>query len=115
MVVAPTFGPLIGGLLDTEFGWESIFLFTALTTTAVVAWAVVTLPETRNWNSPDGAGEGFSEVEDWDDQLGDWSQLVRDACIEIARGDVRVNRFQAIEDARPLNLLTRFTELRNEW
>jgi ATP-dependent helicase/nuclease subunit B len=62
-----------------------------------------------------GAGEGFSEPEDWDDQLGNWSQLVRDACIEIARGDVRVNRFQTVEDARPLNLLTRFTELRNEW
>ena len=29
MVVVPTLGPLIGGLLDTAFGWESIFLFTA--------------------------------------------------------------------------------------
>ena len=26
MVVAPMFGPLIGGLLDTAFGWEAIFL-----------------------------------------------------------------------------------------
>jgi DHA1 family bicyclomycin/chloramphenicol resistance-like MFS transporter len=59
MVVAPTFGPLIGGLLDTEFGWESIFLFTALTTAAVVAWAAITLRETRNFDSPEGAGEGF--------------------------------------------------------
>ena len=31
MVVVPTFGPLIGGLLDTGFGWEAIFLFTAVT------------------------------------------------------------------------------------
>ena len=31
MVVVPTFGPLIGGLLDTGFGWEAIFLFTAIT------------------------------------------------------------------------------------
>ena len=30
MVVVPTFGPLIGGLLDTGFGWESIFIFTAV-------------------------------------------------------------------------------------
>ena len=29
MVVVPTLGPLIGGLLDTGFGWESIFIFTA--------------------------------------------------------------------------------------
>ena len=62
-----------------------------------------------------GAGEGFTAIEGWDDQLATWSQLVRDACVEIARGDVRVNRFQTVEDARPLNLLTRFTELRNEW
>ena len=62
-----------------------------------------------------GAGEGFSEFDDWDDRLANWSQVVRNACRDIARGDVRVNRFQAVEDARPLNLLTRFTELRNEW
>ena len=30
MVVVPTLGPLIGGMLDTAFGWESIFLFTAV-------------------------------------------------------------------------------------
>ena len=30
MVVVPTLGPLIGGLLDTGFGWESIFIFTAV-------------------------------------------------------------------------------------
>src|SRR5262249_48441157 len=27
MAVAPTIGPLIGGVLDTAFGWESIFVF----------------------------------------------------------------------------------------
>jgi DHA1 family bicyclomycin/chloramphenicol resistance-like MFS transporter len=52
MVVAPTFGPLIGGLLDTAFGWKSIFLFSALTSAAVLGWAAVTLPETRNLNAP---------------------------------------------------------------
>jgi DHA1 family bicyclomycin/chloramphenicol resistance-like MFS transporter len=59
MVVAPTLGPLIGGLLDTAYGWESIFLFTALTSAAVVAWAAITLPETRAANAPHGAQEGF--------------------------------------------------------
>ncbi|MEX2033727.1 MAG: multidrug effflux MFS transporter, partial [Xanthobacteraceae bacterium] len=59
MVVAPTLGPLIGGLLDTAFGWESIFLFTALTSAAVVAWAAITLPETRGANAPHGAQAGF--------------------------------------------------------
>src|SRR3954470_7496371 len=58
MVVVPTLGPLIGGLLDTGFGWEAIFLFTAVTTTLVVAWAAVALPETRGFNAPH-APHGF--------------------------------------------------------
>ena len=40
---------------------------------------------------------------------------VRDACRDIARGDVSINKRQSIEEARSLNLLTRFTELRNDW
>jgi MFS transporter, DHA1 family, multidrug resistance protein len=52
-------GPLIGGLLDTEFGWESIFLFTAVTSLMVLIWATITLPETRARNIAHGAQEGF--------------------------------------------------------
>ncbi len=59
MVVVPTFGPLIGGLLDTAFGWESIFLFTAVTSIAVLIWIAVTLPETRGLNVPAGAQASF--------------------------------------------------------
>ena len=59
MVVVPTFGPLIGGLLDTGFGWESIFIFTAASSAAVVVWAAFALPETRGLNVPPGAQQGF--------------------------------------------------------
>ena len=59
MVVVPTLGPLIGGLLDTGFGWEAIFLFTAITSAMVVAWAAFALPETRGLNAPPGAQQGF--------------------------------------------------------
>jgi DHA1 family bicyclomycin/chloramphenicol resistance-like MFS transporter len=59
MVVVPTLGPLIGGLLDTGFGWESIFLFTAISSAMVVAWAAIALPETRGRNAPAGTPEGF--------------------------------------------------------
>jgi DHA1 family bicyclomycin/chloramphenicol resistance-like MFS transporter len=59
MVVVPTFGPLIGGLLDTAFGWESIFMFAAATSAIVLAWAAVTLPETRGLNAPPGIQQGF--------------------------------------------------------
>ena len=40
--------------------------------------------------------------------------MVHRACGELTAGDVRVDMTQAVADARPLNLLSRFTELRNE-
>ncbi len=59
MVAAPTLGPLIGGLLETFFFWQAIFLFTAATSFAVVVWAAFTLPETRGRNAPPGQQGGF--------------------------------------------------------
>ncbi len=50
MVIAPTIGPLIGGILDTAFGWESIFVFMAAAGLCVLAWAAMALPETRKRN-----------------------------------------------------------------
>ena len=47
MVIAPMISPLIGGILDTAFGWEAIFLFLALFSGAVLTWAFIVLPETR--------------------------------------------------------------------
>jgi len=61
-----------------------------------------------------GAGTGYSDPELWPEQLSDWSHLVRSACIELTAGDVRMNMSMAMADARPLNLLTRFTELRSD-
>ena len=60
MVAAPTLGPLIGGLLETFFRWQAIFIFTALTSLAVVLWAAITLPETRGLSAPAGQSAGFS-------------------------------------------------------
>ena len=62
-----------------------------------------------------GAGEGFVEIDDWDERLAGWSSVVRDACRRIAAGDVSLNKRQSVDEARPLNLLSRFTELRNDW
>ena len=47
MVIAPMISPLIGGILDTAFGWEAIFLFIAAFSGIVLLWAVLVLPETR--------------------------------------------------------------------
>jgi DHA1 family bicyclomycin/chloramphenicol resistance-like MFS transporter len=60
MVIAPTFGPLIGGLLETAFGWQSIFLFVAAASLAVLAWGTAVLPETRR-REPGGPGTGFGD------------------------------------------------------
>jgi DHA1 family bicyclomycin/chloramphenicol resistance-like MFS transporter len=48
VVLMPMVAPLIGGILDTLFGWEAIFAFTAAVSFAICAWAMLDLPETRN-------------------------------------------------------------------
>ncbi len=47
MVVAPMLAPLIGGMLDTVHGWQSIFVFLGLFAVAVLIWTMFALPETR--------------------------------------------------------------------
>jgi len=47
IVIAPMVAPMIGGILDTAFGWEAIFLFLAVFSGVVLLWAVFVLPETR--------------------------------------------------------------------
>jgi DHA1 family bicyclomycin/chloramphenicol resistance-like MFS transporter len=47
MVIAPMVSPLFGGIIDTFYGWEAIFLFTASLSGLVLIWAVAALPETR--------------------------------------------------------------------
>ena len=47
VVVAPMVAPLIGGILDTAFGWQAIFAFVAAASVLVLTWALVGLPETR--------------------------------------------------------------------
>ena len=47
MVIAPMISPLVGGILDTAFGWETIFLAIAVFSGSVLFWAALALPETR--------------------------------------------------------------------
>jgi DHA1 family bicyclomycin/chloramphenicol resistance-like MFS transporter len=47
VIVAPMVAPLLGGLLDTAFGWHAIFVFIAAASALVLVWAAVELPETR--------------------------------------------------------------------
>jgi DHA1 family bicyclomycin/chloramphenicol resistance-like MFS transporter len=97
MVVVPTFGPLIGGLLDTAFGWEAVFLFTAITCLIVLVWAAVTLPETRGINTPQQ--EGF---------LRDLSRLARSKSFVgyVLAGSLGPSTFFAFFGASPHVVIT---------
>lgn len=59
VVLMPMVAPLIGGILDTLFGWEAIFAFTAIVSFAVLAWAVSELPETRYLSLAQGSRHHF--------------------------------------------------------
>jgi DHA1 family bicyclomycin/chloramphenicol resistance-like MFS transporter len=47
MVIMPMAAPLIGGVLDTLFGWEAIFVFAAGLSLMIFLWTALILPETR--------------------------------------------------------------------
>jgi DHA1 family bicyclomycin/chloramphenicol resistance-like MFS transporter len=52
-VVVPMLAPLLGGILDTAFGWRAIFVFLGTMSLIVLIWAAVALPETRPARPPD--------------------------------------------------------------
>ena len=62
----------------------------------------------------DGAGRGYTDIDEWPGLLRRVTAEVDAACREMADGDVRINIEQSLQEARPLNLLTRYSELRRE-
>ncbi len=62
-----------------------------------------------------GARHGLCELEDWDRRLQAWQAVVGSAASRFAAGDVRVNARQSRDEARALNLLSRFGELIHEY
>ncbi len=67
MVLAPMLAPLIGGLLDTAFGWEAIFIAIAIASGAVLLWTIIVLPETRPATAAQSPG---MLVQEWRTLLG---------------------------------------------
>lgn len=53
-------------------------------------------------------------AEEWQQSLWRWIQAVESAATEFAAGDVRLRYWQTLSDARPLNILSRFGELRRD-
>ncbi len=60
VVLMPMAAPLIGGILDTLFGWESIFIFSACLAGGIFIWAVMALPETRSKAGMKGGRNPFA-------------------------------------------------------
>jgi len=54
VVAVPMFGPLIGGLLETLWGWRAIFLFIGAAGAIILVWAAIALPETGAARSTGG-------------------------------------------------------------
>jgi len=62
MVVAPMLAPLIGGVLDTAYGWQAIFAFVGLFAAGVLAWTVFGLPETRTVPTGEGVARFLADA-----------------------------------------------------
>jgi probable DNA repair protein len=62
----------------------------------------------------DGAGRNLSPDLDWDAELGRWREMVREAARSLMQGDVRLAWPYNLKAGRPLSLLSRIAELRNE-
>lgn len=57
MMIAPMIGPFLGGVLETAYGWRTVFWFLGAVSLAIFVWAWATLPETRRVRTgPDAAG-----------------------------------------------------------
>ncbi|HNP64024.1 MAG TPA: PD-(D/E)XK nuclease family protein [Woeseiaceae bacterium] len=89
-----------------------LFVYAAATSMPVSALLLVNV-DSREINL-DGVGRGFTSVEEWPGLLQRVEQQIAQACVEISTGDVRININQGLQNARPLNVLTRYTELRRD-
>jgi hypothetical protein len=62
----------------------------------------------------DGAGVNYENTVIWPNLLEQIKLEVHAILENLSAGDVRINLDQDIKKARPLNLLTRFTELQRD-
>ena len=89
-----------------------LFVYACATDAKVSALALVNVDAREiHFN---GAGYGYTDSDEWPEILQRMKEQVYGACRELANGDVRINIQQGVKAARPLNLLSRFTELRHD-
>ena len=62
----------------------------------------------------DASGRHAMGTEEWQQALQRWMQSVAVAARTFAAGDVRIRYWQTLREARPLNILSRFGEIRRD-
>jgi probable DNA repair protein len=62
----------------------------------------------------DASGRDSMGADRWQEALGRWSCAIESAAEDFAAGDARIRYWQTVRDARPLNILSRFGELRRD-
>jgi len=62
----------------------------------------------------DASGRDTMGEAGWQEALARWSRAIESAAGDFAAGDVRIRYWQTLRDARPLNILSRFGELRRD-
>ena len=62
----------------------------------------------------DASGRDAMGDDAWQEALQRWSRSIESAAGDFAAGDVRIRYWQTRRDARPLNILSRFGELRRD-
>ena len=87
-----------------------LFVYACATEAPVSALALVNI-DAREIEF-DGAGHGYTDPAEWPVLLEQVKERISVACDEMSGGDVRINIEQGVNSARPLNLLTRYTQLR---
>lgn len=89
-----------------------LFVYACATDAEVSALALVNVDSREiRFN---GAGTGYTDVDEWPLLLERIKEQIFTACKEMASGDVCINIEQGVTTARPLNLLSRYTELRHD-
>jgi probable DNA repair protein len=89
-----------------------LFVYACATDANVSALALVNIDSREI--SIEGAGRGFTPEEDWPGLLTAVKAEIAAACASMEAGDVRINLQQGLQAARPLNVLTRYSEVLSE-
>lgn len=62
MAIAPMIGPMIGGLLDSAFGWRSVFVFYTFASAGLLVWCWFNLGETLPQRAPASRPAGVGVI-----------------------------------------------------